>query len=61
MDFKQLDSDFAAFIKRENDGKFTIILSYVDDLLFISNDNDMQVSEINNFLDKFEGTQENLK
>lgn len=62
MGYKQLDSDFAVFMKRDcNDDNFTIVPSYVDDLLFISNNEKMNETEINSFLGHFEGTQEPLK
>lgn len=61
MGFNQLRSYVAFFIKHDSHGNSIIVLSYVDDLLYISNNEKLQKDSIAIFLSKFEGTQEPLR
>jgi len=64
LSFKQLTSDGCIFIKKETSSTgtplITIIISYVDDLIFISSNNDKRDQEILSFLQVFHGSKEEL-
>lgn len=57
MVFTQLQSEYCVFIKWHQNGVISIILAYVDDLIFISSVESILRLEINTFLSHFEGTE----
>lgn len=56
----QLLPDCSGFIKKRERNTESIILVYVDDLIFISSDITVQDKDIKTFLSHFEGTVERL-
>lgn len=58
MEFNYLSSDFWVFIRR--DGGLSIILVYVEDLIFISNSLENLDENISRFLSNVERTEELL-
>lgn len=58
--YKILGCDSSAFFKRDDDKIVKIILAYVDDLIFISNNPNSQNANVTQFLKRLEGTEEPL-
>lgn len=61
MKYKQLKTDWSVFIKNGSNGEIQIILTYVDDLIFVSSSTAKHKQEVACFLDQFEGTEEALE
>lgn len=61
MGHRNLHLDCSVFCKRVETGVTNIILAYVDDLMFVSNDTNVLPSEVSKFLYHFEGTISSLE
>lgn len=57
MGYYQVHADCSAFYKRDRNGVINIILTYVDDLTFMSADEAFLASEVSEFLSHFKGTE----